>query len=177
MLEKASAVHQKDLAVLWESKASVGHSVYKGMPDMNCLYTIGYQGRGLSDVIHELKVNGIRCLVDVRATPISHKREFSKGHLKRAVEQNGISYLHIRALGSPHELRNSLRLTGDLNRFFRDYEAYLSSHPELLQWVAEVMEEGPICLICLEHKPEECHRQVIANLLSQVRAGVSVEHL
>ncbi|MEW6115207.1 MAG: DUF488 domain-containing protein [Thermodesulfobacteriota bacterium] len=144
---------------------------------MNRLYTIGYQGRGLSDVIHELKVNGVQYLVDVRATPVSHKREFSKEHLREAVEQNGISYMHIGALGSPQELRNRLRLTGDLNSFFRSYEAYLRSHPELLRRVAEVMEKGTICLICLEQRPQECHRQVIASLLRRADASVRVKHL
>lgn len=152
-------------------------SVYEGMPVVNRLYTIGYQGRELSDVVHELKANGVQYLVDVRATPISHKREFSKEHLREAVEQNGISYMHIRALGSPRELRNRLRLTGDLSSFFRSYEAYIRSHPELLQRVAEVMEKGAICLICLERRPEECHRQVIASLLRRVDASVRVEHL
>jgi uncharacterized protein (DUF488 family) len=42
------------------------------------LYTIGYEGTNISDFIDNLHANDIKCIIDVRALPLSRKPGFSK---------------------------------------------------------------------------------------------------
>ena len=46
------------------------------------LFTIGYEGQALDDVLGKLKANKIELVVDVRALPLSRKRGFSKNALR-----------------------------------------------------------------------------------------------
>ena len=41
------------------------------------LYTIGYQGAQIGDLINALKAAGVERLVDVREAPISRRRDFA----------------------------------------------------------------------------------------------------
>jgi hypothetical protein len=69
------------------------------------LYTIGYEKALLKDVISTLAAAGISTLLDVRDRPISRRPGFSKRQLAAAIEEAGMSYLHLHALGTPPEGR------------------------------------------------------------------------
>ncbi len=69
------------------------------------LFTIGYEGRDIDEFVSLLKDNGITRLIDVREIPFSRKKGFSKSRLNERLQNENIDYVHIKALGSPSEIR------------------------------------------------------------------------
>ena len=49
---------------------------------------------------------GVKLLVDVRAVTSSRRPGFSKNQLAAGLDERGISYLHLRGLGTPKEGRD-----------------------------------------------------------------------
>jgi uncharacterized protein (DUF488 family) len=142
------------------------------------LYTIGYAGHTLETFIQALQTRGISLLLDIRMTPISRKKGFSKTALSQAVTSAGMSYQHLRALGSPKELRQRLSAEGDYEAFFTAFRAYLGSQQNDLELAAALASAQPVCLMCVEQCPDECHRSVVAEAIAQaIGKQVIIQHL
>ncbi|HLJ64442.1 MAG TPA: DUF488 domain-containing protein [Stellaceae bacterium] len=141
------------------------------------LYTIGYEKAGLSDFIATLGKAGIATLIDVRALPLSRRAGFSKRQLQAAVEDAGMRYVHLRALGTPPEGREAHRRR-DWNRFWRIVDVKLGSDEAALelQHAAELAAAAPVCLLCYEGDPHICHRRRVAEILAE-RHGFAIRHL
>ena len=96
------------------------------------LLTIGYEGLDLDHFIKFLTSNKVDVLVDVREVPISRKRGFSKSRLSQALAKKGISYEHIKALGSPSPIRKRLKEDWDYEAFFSAYDEDLVEQKDAL---------------------------------------------
>ena len=55
------------------------------------LFTVGYEGRALDEMIAELVRAGVERLVDVRELPLSRRRGFSKTALGESLRGAGIA--------------------------------------------------------------------------------------
>ena len=141
------------------------------------LYTIGYEKTLLEEVIATLAAAGVSTLLDVRDRPISRRPGFSKRQLAAAVEEAGIGYFHLQALGTPPEGRLAGRRR-EWDRFWRIVEEKLA-RPEAelaLQEAAELARSAPGCLLCYETDWQICHRRRVAEILAE-RHGFAVRHL
>src|SRR5256714_5282264 len=69
------------------------------------LYTIGYEKTLLKDVVATLAAARVATIIDVRDRPISRRPGFSKRQLAAAIEEAGMRYVHLQALGTPPEGR------------------------------------------------------------------------
>jgi uncharacterized protein (DUF488 family) len=99
------------------------------------LYTIGYEGRTVADVIRTLKHHGVRRLVDVRLQPQSRIKGFSLMGLFENLRKPGIVYEHRRELGNPQEIRalfHAGRLDEGRSRFRTFLENGSSSSVDVL---------------------------------------------
>lgn len=142
------------------------------------LYTIGYSGHTLDTFIKTLQAASISLLIDIRRTPISRKKGFAKTALQRGLEDAGIAYRHIATLGSPSELRRDLQKANDYPAFFASFRAYLHTREDDISQVAGLVATERVCLMCLEQRPDECHRSVVAEAIaSALHDQVIVEHL
>ena len=65
------------------------------------VFTIGYEAVTQSDFLAELKRAGVAQVIDVRALPLSRRPGFSQTPLNGALADEGIGYVHLRALGTP----------------------------------------------------------------------------
>jgi uncharacterized protein (DUF488 family) len=142
------------------------------------LFTIGYEQTPASAVLDELEQAGVKLLVDVRAIAASRRPGFSKNQLAAGLLERGISYLHLRGLGTPKEGREAAR-GGKFETLHRIYAAHLKqpqAREELDQLSALVRKSGPVCILCYERDHRECHRQWIAEIIEQ-RDGVKIENL
>src|SRR5437660_547721 len=74
---------------------------------------VGYEGRTIDEFVNSLLRQGIQRLVDVRLTPLSRKRGFSKTALGLALEAAGITYEHRSALGNPKHNRTGFAGTDE----------------------------------------------------------------
>jgi uncharacterized protein (DUF488 family) len=133
---------------------------------MTTLYTIGYEGTDIERFVATLKVVRVHLLADVRALPLSRKKGFSKSALRARIEQAGMAYVHLGALGDPKEGRNAAR-AGQFDRFRAIYGRHLSQiePQETLRRLTTLAKAGPTCLMCFERDPNECHRSIVASQL------------
>jgi len=142
------------------------------------LYTIGYEGTERELLVKRLLEQGVDTLVDVREVSVSRRPGFSKSQLSAFVSQKGIEYIHKRELGSPSEARRRLKVTGDFAEFFRGYMRHLEAHSHVLHEVKDLVEHQNCCLLCYEHRPEKCHRRILADELKKLENGrLEVIHL
>ena len=141
------------------------------------LFTIGYEKARLADVVATLAGAGIATLIDVRDRPISRRPGFSKRQLAAGIEEAGMRYVGLTALGTPPEGREAGRRR-DWERFWHIVETKLgSAEAELdLQRAAESVQQGRSCLLCYEADWRQCHRRRVAEILAE-RHGFAVQHL
>jgi len=142
------------------------------------LFTIGYEQTPAKAVLDELENAGVKLLVDVRAVASSRRPGFSKSQLAAGLDARGISYLHLRGLGTPKEGREAAR-GGKFALLHRIYAAHLKTpqaREELDELSALVKKSGPICILCYERDHSHCHRQWIAEIIEE-RDGVKVANL
>jgi uncharacterized protein (DUF488 family) len=142
------------------------------------LFTIGYEQTPVKSVLDELESAGVKLLVDVRAVASSRRPGFSKSQLATGLDERGISYLHLRGLGTPKEGREAAR-SGKFDALHRIYAAHLKTpqaKEELDELSALVKKSGPVCILCYERDHAHCHRQWIAEIIED-RDAVTVDHL
>lgn len=143
-------------------------------------FTLGYQLRDLSEFISELQDAQVDLVVDVRETPWSRKKGFSKTALRDGLAQANIGYLHARFAGNPKELRRS---AVDHQDCLEKYEDYLERSPAVLEQLTELVREGVgdarrICFICYERHPADCHRKILLERWRRDRrTAIPVRHL
>ena len=141
------------------------------------LYSIGYEKALVTDVLATLTRAGVATLIDVRDRPISRRPGFSKRQLAAAIEDAGMRYVHLAALGTPPEGRLANRRR-EWERFWEIVEEKLAStEAELdLRKAGELAAAAPSCLLCYEGDWRVCHRRRIAEILAQ-RHQFEVRHL
>ncbi len=115
----------------------------------------------------------------MRAVPASRRPGFSKGSLARSLGEAGITYRHLRALGTPAPGREAAR-AGRIDIFEHIFRAHLAGHEAqlALEELAALVREGRrICLLCLEAEPARCHRAIVATELARnlEREGLALE--
>ncbi|HEY3891281.1 MAG TPA: DUF488 domain-containing protein [Bradyrhizobium sp.] len=148
------------------------------MARANKLFTIGYEQTPSKAVLDQLEQAGVKLLVDVRAVVSSRRPGFSKNQLAAGLDERGISYRHLRGLGTPKEGREAAR-SGKYDALHRIYAKHLKTaqaQQDLDELAALVKQAGPVCLLCYERDHRHCHRQWIAEIIED-RDGVKVENL
>jgi uncharacterized protein (DUF488 family) len=142
------------------------------------LFTVGYEQTPAKAVLDELEQAGVKLLVDVRAVAASRRPGFSKKQLAAGLDERGISYLHLRGLGTPKDGREAAR-AGKFEQLHRIYAARLKTpqaREELDELSSLVMKSGPVCILCYERDHRQCHRQWIAEIIED-RDHVKIENL
>jgi uncharacterized protein (DUF488 family) len=142
------------------------------------LFTIGYEQTPQRAVLDELQRAGVKLLVDVRAVTSSRRPGLSKNQLAAGLDERGIGYVHLKALGTPKEGRQAAR-SGKYAELQRIYSAHLKqaeARRELDELSALVKKAGPACLLCYERDHRHCHRRIIAEIIEE-RDRVRIENL
>ncbi|MGZ2411308.1 uncharacterized protein (DUF488 family) [Sphingomonas sp. F9_3S_D5_B_2] len=132
------------------------------------IFTIGYEATTVADFLAALTQAGVKRVIDVRALPLSRRPGFSKSALRGALEQAGIEYVHLKALGTPAEGRAAAR-AGRHKELERIYAGQLEL-PEAIGQGAQMLDlaaEKPTALLCFEREPAHCHRTLLLNALAE----------
>jgi uncharacterized protein (DUF488 family) len=137
------------------------------MPD--AIYTIGHSNRSWDVFLTLLTQNRIAQLLDVRKIPRSRfNPHFNDRAMREALTEHGIAYVPMPELGgkrnpTPDSPNTAFRAEGGL----QSYADYMAT-PEFFFALEQLMaraEETPAAIMCAEAKPENCHRQLIADAL------------
>ena len=147
---------------------------YCPIAPMQALFTIGYEGSDIDQVIDTLLESGVDQLADIRQLPLSRKWGFSKVRLAGRLSDAGVGYTHWPALGAPKSLRDALRGSKDYAAFFKEYRSHLQRQADTLAELALL--PGSVALLCFEHDAGKCHRGVVAEQL-EPRIGRQTTHL
>ncbi|PZN34690.1 MAG: DUF488 domain-containing protein [Proteobacteria bacterium] len=140
------------------------------------LYTIGYEGQTLESFLSRLLSIGIDTLVDVRELPLSRKRGFSKNALARALDSNGIEYVHIPELGCPKRVRDLYKINGNWSEYLSSFNAHLLQQEEALMSLAEFSRRKSAALMCFEANFMRCHRTIVARAAAKA-ASTELLHI
>ena len=132
------------------------------------LFTIGYEGLDPERLTGALRSAGVAVLADVRAVANSRKRGFSKGALKAGLEEAGLGYAHLRALGTPKAGREAARADDAalLRRIYCEEVLETQDGIAALDTLATLAAEAPLCLLCFERDPSRCHRRILSERLA-----------
>ena len=138
---------------------------------MQEIYTIGYEGMSQEALFQTLVHHDVQTLLDVRQLPQSRKPGPSKTALGLAAADYGIRYEHLRALGTPRDLRYQRKIDGDEAAFRRGYLTYLATQDEAIEALVEQVQRERRCLLCYEADVEKCHRLLVANRAVEMKGG------
>lgn len=143
------------------------------------IFTIGYQGRTVDQLIKILKENEIELLLDVRYSSESqYKPEFSGTVLKREIERNNIDYLHRPEYGLPYLIQNPYKEGAFAYNCVKQwYQWHIDSETEFDKFIWEIKTKGKTAFMCMERhaKPKgdqkyACHRDILADLIIQYKS-------
>jgi uncharacterized protein (DUF488 family) len=126
------------------------------------VFTIGYEATTMAEFIAALKAAGVQRVIDVRAVASSRRPGFSKNLLRNSLAEEGIEYVHLRALGTPADGRAAAR-AGRIDDLKRIYAGQLEL-PEAMAEAAQMLDlaaEKPSALLCYEREPGGCHRTLL----------------
>lgn len=141
------------------------------------LMTIGYEGSELEDFIATLRAAGVKELIDVRELPLSRKKGFSKTALREAVENAGLSYIHVRQLGDPKPGREAAK-AGDFETFLKIFGEHMNRDETkaAINSLVPIISRGGSCLLCFERSHSYCHRSIVAEELAR-KAEIGIRHI
>ncbi|WP_299981898.1 DUF488 family protein [uncultured Ruegeria sp.] len=131
---------------------------------MKELYTIGYEGSSVEDLVETLVALQIRVLADVRELPISRKKGLSKNKLAERLSEAGIKYIHFRALGDPKEGRDAAK-SGNFSKFETVFLNHFETQnaQDAFSELLGIAANEKTCMMCFERCATHCHRSYIAD--------------
>lgn len=140
------------------------------------LFTIGYAGFILDDFISVLKEKNIGALADVRSSPYSSRFEqFNITNIKGTLNKSGIYYLFLgNELGA--RPKDSSLYTANAADF--DKISKSQYFIEGCRRVREGLNKFPVCLMCAEKDPANCHRTIlVTNSFRNFYPETSIQHI
>ena len=132
------------------------------------LATIGYEDATQPELIARLKAAGVQIVIDVRAVAASRRAGFSKTLLAASLDEAGIAYVHLRALGTPKPGREAARAgrIAEMHRIFEDHLEEPEAQMQLAE-AADIAAARPAALLCYEADAAGCHRRIVAERLRE----------
>src|SRR5437016_6292051 len=120
------------------------------LPCGGMVFTIGYEGRSLGDLVYVLKAHRVQVVLDVRENAVSRKPGFAKSALGRALEAEGIHYRHEPLLGNPRENRDGFRKGDRLTARRRYLEHLNNGSRDAYEAFVELAMGNRVALLCFE---------------------------
>jgi uncharacterized protein (DUF488 family) len=140
------------------------------------LFTFGYEGITIEAFVHHLKTMKVRTVLDVRQLPLSRKPGFSKSAFASTLQEAGITYAHLPALGCPRPIRDRYKIDSDWSAYVTAFNVYLSEQDRALREVARIAKKTSACLVCFEADFNRCHRSLVARGAAK-EGGPRITHL
>lgn len=143
---------------------------------MEKIYTIGYEGADVDQLVQTLLNLNVKVLADVRQLPLSRKKGLSKSALAERLTSVGIEYTHYKNLGDPKPGRDAAK-SGDFATFERIFYDHMVTEAarNALDDLLEVASSKLTCMMCFERCATNCHRSIIAD--EALNAGFEVFNL
>ena len=142
------------------------------------LYTIGFTEKTAKDFFTLLQKAGVKKILDVRINNISQLAGFAKG--------KDLAYFAKTIVGADYEHNIDLVPTKELLKDYReqkvDWAKYEKEYIDILNKrnILKKLDFSKLdgaCLLCSEHKPDMCHRRLLAEYLQKANKEIEIIHL
>jgi uncharacterized protein (DUF488 family) len=142
------------------------------------LYTIGFTKKSAEKFFTLLRESGATSVADIRLNNVSQLAGFAKRDDLAffAREVAAMSYVHLPEFAPTQELLEAHR-DGNLK-----WDAFSERFTDLMasRKVEETVDRRLLdnaVLLCSEHKPQDCHRSLVAEYLNAHWGGLTITHL
>lgn len=117
----------------------------------------------MATLISLLRRHHVDVVVDVRLTPISWKKGFSKNALAASLNAAGIDYVHVSQLGNPKA--NRVNFHNGQQALGRKVYLHRLNHDSRVQYddLLQLARTRRVALLCVENDDRECHRSCITD--------------
>lgn len=142
------------------------------------IVTLGCTQRSFDDLLALLRQSGAQIVADVRSNPNSRQApEFSQKNLAERLPKLGITYHHLKELGGREREPLERSPNGGLAKPWQGYADYMLSEEfeRSLRRLLALAAIGPVALLGAESDPQQCHRRLLADVLTA--RGLAVTHL
>lgn len=142
------------------------------------LFTIGFAKKSAEEFFTALQKAGVKRLVDIRLNNTSQLAGFTKKDDLAFFTRRicGIEYVHVPELAPTQEMLDAFKKAkGDWAAYEAQFLALMSQR-KVEASVSKERLDGA-CLLCSEPTPQECHRRLVAEYLSEKWGGVEIVHL
>jgi uncharacterized protein (DUF488 family) len=129
------------------------------------VFTLGYQGRDLKEVLQIVQRHAIKQVIDVRENASSKKPGFAAEELRQALAGIEVTYSHLPDLGCTSVSRHALWRGESMESFLDDYRRQLAERPEAFAGLVHRIRSASTLLLCLERDTSRCHRAVLVEKL------------
>jgi uncharacterized protein (DUF488 family) len=138
---------------------------------MQIIYTIGTQGMTDEAFIALLKERGVDAVIDIRLRNEGRYYRFASGkHIKALCEANGIAYRHDTRFSPTGEMLDQFKAGQDWPVYEQAYQALIEQRDMVRLWHEVTAGFMRPCLLCAEKMPDQCHRRLLGERLSQAEA-------
>jgi uncharacterized protein (DUF488 family) len=146
---------------------------------MSIIYTIGFTKKNAEKFFALIKSANISTLIDVRLNNASQLAGFAKkDDLKYFLKELcNTAYIHAPDLSPTQEILKAYKKKEISWEKYKDEFLNLMAQRQVERIVKpEILKNG--CLLCSEHKPDHCHRRLVAEYLSaNIDFKLEIKHL
>lgn len=142
------------------------------------IFTIGFAKKNLRTFIEKLKTAGVTKVIDIRLHNTSQLAGYAKkDDLEYVLSLVGIGYEHHPELAPTEAILEGYK------KKKLSWQEYEKRFKELLVFrnpieiIDILIKSGPICLLCAEDKPLQCHRRLVAEYFAVGLEGTKIRHL
>jgi uncharacterized protein (DUF488 family) len=143
------------------------------------LFTIGFTQKTAEQFFGLLRDHAVTTLVDIRLHPDSQLSGFAKARDLPYFLRHlcGADYLSMPAMTPDEALLKTYRADKDWTGYEARFNQLLESRALIGQLDRAWWAGGRACLLCSEHKPDQCHRRLVAEYLRAHWPEVEIVHL
>ncbi len=142
------------------------------------LFTIGFTKKTAEAFFTKLSKAGVKQVIDIRLNNVSQLAGFAKRDDLRYFLKTicNIDYIYKPEFAPTKDIMEAYKKSkGDWSVYEKRFLALLAERkPE--ETISRDMFEGE-CLLCSEDKPDNCHRRLVAEYLSEKRGNIKIIHL
>ena len=143
---------------------------------MTKIFTIGSNSKSPRKFFKLLKDNSIDLLIDVRLNNKSQLAGFAKGgddYLGYFLKDLfGIEYVHDPVFAPTDEILDNYHKDHDWNNYVAKFNKLISEREFKKHFEAKYSKYHNVCLLCAEETPDQCHRRLVAEAVSDIKKEV-----
>jgi uncharacterized protein (DUF488 family) len=143
------------------------------------LYTIGFTEKTAEEFFGLLYGAGVDVLVDTRLKPDTQLSGFAKRRDLPYLLRNLIDcdYTYMGQMSPTAALLDGYRKDHSWESYEVGFNQLLRERDLIRQFDRDWWTSHKACLLCAEHKPDECHRRLVAEYIAQHWPETEIRHL